>query len=60
MSIILALGCESRVGVSYTGPKPFIIRCDKPGKLVRSALHPFGTWMCSDHEVQWKTRPTTG
>ena len=50
----LALGCEARVGVSYSGPKPFIVRCGKVGAFVKAGVRPFGVWLCADHTKEWK------
>lgn len=60
VSIKLRLLCDMSVGVSYSGPAPLILRCDKEGKLIKSALKPFGVVMCAEHEQAWKQRPTTG
>lgn len=60
MTVAVFGSCEMTVGFSRQGPRPYIIRCGKVATLVRGALKPFGTWMCSEHQEQWKTRRTVG
>lgn len=54
--------CEARLVAIRAIPHPAATtaRCGQPGMLMKSALKPFGVFMCDEHEKVWKTRRTTG